>query len=310
MLGDVLHDRSDFKQAETVYQQALALNRQLADVRGEATILNNLGVGCWRRGLLSEASEYLSAPSWRGAVPYRYGERNVDERGAALLGEFGDYREAIKRHEEALEIFRALGARAGEAYALNNIGIVERALGNDEAALRHMTQALAGFEASGEVRGQGRALVHIGQIQLAQGDLGGATGHVTQAFTHPAERRCWGGRRRARSRGAIAEMSGDAGTALKRYDEALERYRSAGSRRGEAAVLNRRGPAFFALGNADGAMESLEAALVIRRRAGLRDAEAKRSTKCRSSRCRRTSCPRPAHIFEPRLPSRRTSAPA
>ena len=57
----------------------------------------------------------------------------------------GDYPAAAASHQQALELFRDLGDRLGQAYALNDLGIVQRLTGDYPAAAASHQQALALF---------------------------------------------------------------------------------------------------------------------------------------------------------------------
>jgi CHAT domain-containing protein len=59
-----------------------------------------------------------------------------------VYGNLGQHRQAISYHEQALAIARAVGNRAGEGIALNNLGLVFYALGQHTQAMQYLEQAL------------------------------------------------------------------------------------------------------------------------------------------------------------------------
>jgi tetratricopeptide (TPR) repeat protein len=54
----------------------------------------------------------------------------------------GDYLSAAQAHEQALDIYRDLGHRLGQANALLHLGIVRRVTGDYPAAAQALEQAL------------------------------------------------------------------------------------------------------------------------------------------------------------------------
>jgi tetratricopeptide (TPR) repeat protein len=63
-------------------------------------------------------------------------------------------RQAIKKWEEALPLYRMVNDRGGEATTLNNIGLVYNALGEKQKALDFYNQALPILRAVGDLGGQ------------------------------------------------------------------------------------------------------------------------------------------------------------
>jgi CHAT domain-containing protein/tetratricopeptide (TPR) repeat protein len=275
MIGDVLHIRGEFEPSETAYLHALTLSRPLGDHRQIGEILNNIGVGHWKRGDLKEATRYFEEAlgEWR-SVSFRSGEASALTNQGNLFFESSDYQQALDRYMAALKIFQA-EHDPREAYTLNNIGVTYRSLGDLDAALTYVSRSLPRFRDSGEQLPEGRALVRLGQIQLARGDshTAGATAKkalgVIRRIDDPiAEADALD------VLGQIAFASGDMQTALSDHEQALTRYRAMGVRRSEATALHHLGTVLAATGETARGLDALERALAIRHEAGLRDAEA------------------------------------
>ena len=81
--GNVAHNLGDFVTARAIYEESLALRRELSDRQGVATSLINLG---------------------------------------SVAQKQGDFAAAHRRHAESLTLFRELGHRVGIAYALGAFG--------------------------------------------------------------------------------------------------------------------------------------------------------------------------------------------
>src|SRR5262245_22005636 len=77
---------------------------------------------------------------------------------------------AVKKYEEALLLWRAIGDRSGEARTLNNIGIVYASLGEKQEALDFYNQALPLRRAVGDRRGEIGTLNNIGLVYDSLGE--------------------------------------------------------------------------------------------------------------------------------------------
>ena len=73
----------------------------------------------------------------------------------------------------ALEIYRALGNRHGEANALTDLGRVRRLTGDYAGADDAHTQALELYRALGHRLGEASALTDLGRVRCLTGDYPG-----------------------------------------------------------------------------------------------------------------------------------------
>jgi tetratricopeptide (TPR) repeat protein len=87
--------------------------------------------------------------SWQQALEiYReIGDRAGEGNALSGLGlayhSLGQYQRAIEFSEQALAIFRDIGDRAGEGTALGNLGVAYRNLGQSQRAIEFHEQDLA-----------------------------------------------------------------------------------------------------------------------------------------------------------------------
>jgi tetratricopeptide (TPR) repeat protein len=88
----------------------------------------------------------------------------------------GDYHTAIQYLEQSLPIQREVGDKAGEGDVLNNLGYTFRKKGEDEKALAHYEKALAIQRAIGNKVGEATSLINISLIATSRGD------HETEHF--------------------------------------------------------------------------------------------------------------------------------
>ena len=82
----------------------------------------------------------------------------------------GDYPAAAASHQQALELYRGLGDRLGQASALDNLGRVQRETGEYPAAAASHQQALELYRDLGHRAGQALAITNLGNVQARTGD--------------------------------------------------------------------------------------------------------------------------------------------
>lgn len=93
-----------------------------------------------------------------------------------------DYRAARDLTERALEVFRALGDRAGVAEALHNLAVIEDRSGSAEEASRLYAHALTEFEATGHAVGVITALYNLAQACMHRRDYIGARAYLERGM--------------------------------------------------------------------------------------------------------------------------------
>jgi len=122
--------------ALALYQESLALRRDLNDLLGMAVSLSNIG------------SAHV---------------------------ELGRYEQAEPAYAEALEFYRALGDQSGIATAFNNQAVATRELGQYERAEALAQESLALRRAQGDLRGVAEATNNLAQVASVQGRYERAT---------------------------------------------------------------------------------------------------------------------------------------
>ena len=90
-------------------------------------------------------------------------------RQAATLRGQGRLEDAVEPIEEALEIFRRVGDRRGEAVTLNRLGLTQARIGDEAGALDSYEAAVAILTELGDSHGAGRVLANLGALQRGQG---------------------------------------------------------------------------------------------------------------------------------------------
>jgi tetratricopeptide (TPR) repeat protein len=216
--------RSHWADWVLTHQIGLASARTLGDRRGEARMLNNLGM------VHGEQHREAAIGFFEQAVAiYReLGDLDGQARAAVNIStawtHLGRFNEALEASQRSLVLQRELGRRYGEGITLSNMGWANRQLGKDEEAIACLQEALAIFRELDDKMTEADALSELGDVYLGMG-------RVNQA--------------------------------MDRLRESLRLWRDIGDRRHQAATLQRLGTALRQAGRLDEARESLAEAQSI-----------------------------------------------
>jgi CHAT domain-containing protein len=163
--------------------QALAIRRSLGDHAGEGAILAEIATGYNVAGDSQKALEYgKQALSAFEAAGVPMGQVNT------LIGIGDIYRnlrdkQAMDYYAKALAIARQANFPRIQASALNKIGSVENALGQNKEALDNYTQALAIFQRMNTADAIGVTLMNIGEAWSELGEKQKALDNDNRALT-------------------------------------------------------------------------------------------------------------------------------
>jgi tetratricopeptide (TPR) repeat protein/transcriptional regulator with XRE-family HTH domain len=94
----------------------------------------------------------------------------------------GDHPAATASHRQALELYRGLDDLLGQASALNNLGLVQFEIDEFSAAVASYRQALALYRDLGDRLGQALATGNLGNVQAATGDYPAAAASHKEAL--------------------------------------------------------------------------------------------------------------------------------
>ncbi|MCE2699424.1 MAG: CHAT domain-containing protein [Anabaena sp. 49633_E8] len=178
-------------------------------------------------------------------------------------------RQAIKKWEEALPLYRMVNDRRGEATTLNNIGFVYDALGEKQKALDFYNQALPIRRAVNDRRGEATTLNNIGFVYDDLGEKQKALDYYNQALPilkAVNDRR--GEATTLNNIGRVYNALGEKQKALDYYNQALPILKAVGDRGGEATTLNNIGGVYSDLGEKQKALDYYNQALPILKAVG------------------------------------------
>jgi tetratricopeptide (TPR) repeat protein len=193
---------------------------------------------------------------------------------AAVLRYDGPWAEAITRHTTALRSARHLGDRAGQAGALNNLGIVRELTGDYPAATRDLNEALGIYRELGDRRGQASALTSLGNVRRLTDQFPAAARDLEEALGICRDLGDRSGQAYALNfLGIVRKLTGDYPEAARDLEESLATYLDVGERRGQAGALLFLGIVRRVTGDYQGAARALEESLSICGDIGYRGAE-------------------------------------
>lgn len=194
----------------------------------------------WMQGYLTEGRR------WLAALLANVDRSTVEERVAARayigIGTLAwcqsDLDVAGRHFEAALEIYRGLADRGGEAASLNALGLVARSRGDHSAAWALHDESLTIRRALGLEAGVASSLNNLGVLAQARGDLESARFHHEESLRI---RRTigdrWGMVLCLNDLGSLEFLQGKAEKGRLRHREALEIARALGDRAGIATSL-------------------------------------------------------------------------
>jgi non-specific serine/threonine protein kinase len=141
--GILTYYQGDYPAARALYEESLAIRREVADRLGIAASLSNLGIVTLNQGDYPAAKAlFEESLAIRRELGDRFGIAvSLSNLGYALLNQ-GDYPAARAPLEESLAICRELGDRFVSALALSNLGYVALNHGDYPAARALLEESL------------------------------------------------------------------------------------------------------------------------------------------------------------------------
>jgi tetratricopeptide (TPR) repeat protein len=198
-----------------------------------------------------------------------------DTRGAAyLLGLRMHPRERIAWFDAKLNAARQLGHRPGEGFALGELGIAYRHLGEARRAIAYCEQALPVLRELGDRRAEGSVLCVLGNAYGDVGEPRWANEYHGQALAISREIGDQRGEGAALGNLGVAHLQlGEAPRAIEYFELQLQIARKIGDLPSESNALGNLGVAYGELGEPQRAIEYFEQHLRIVREIGHRRAE-------------------------------------
>lgn len=207
----------------------------------------------------------------------RTAAEKLSAEGRTLLaaGTADSFRQAIKKFEEALPLWRKAADRYDEAGTLTLIGRIYDALGEQQRALDYFNQTLPLWREIRDRSNEANAFGFIGKIYDALGEKQKALDYYNRALPLLREVKDAGSEAAMLTNiGLIYDALGEKRKALEFYNRALPTLHAGGNRRDEAHTLVNIGLAYDSLGEKQKALDHYRQALTILRTTDDRAAEA------------------------------------
>lgn len=236
-LGALLRALGELDQARQVYEQALALSREIGESKGIAASLNSLGTAVQEQGDHRQALFFFEESL---ALRRTLVDNPSTQRGIAVVlnnigGSWhcqGDFARARAAFDECLAAFRVLGDKHGIAIVLNNLGEAARDQGDYERSLNCHEESLALNHELGNKEGVAFSLTNIGEVAGLQGDFARAEKLTAEALALFRELGHKAGIAVAlNAQGEIAQLHGDFAHALALYRASLGLCQEVGDKR-------------------------------------------------------------------------------
>jgi tetratricopeptide (TPR) repeat protein len=229
--GSLAYRQGDTAVASALYEEGLALLRELGDQRGIANLLNNLGnVACDRGEYDTARTLYAESLAIRRTLRDSRGIASSLINMGSLADDQGDTATARTLYRESLEIGRELGDQWIVAASLLNLGELAESSGDLGTAQRLQEESLAIYRELGDKRGIAASLGNMGHLAMQRGDLEVARALLDESLGIQQE---LGDKRGLAASlhhlGRVARRQGDFPTARARYGASLELYLEQGN---------------------------------------------------------------------------------
>jgi tetratricopeptide (TPR) repeat protein/transcriptional regulator with XRE-family HTH domain len=239
-MGGYLRARGHWQQATAQYRTALRAARAAGDRRGEAGMLDELGLLQQLTGDYPDAAATLT----QAIELFRELGDKPDQAYALnhlglVYGHTSDFRATIDCHQQALELALAAGDKLAEAVSLTGLAMGLLMTGAYPASIENYQQALSLFRGLGSTFDEADALTELGFAWRLTGDYAAALAHEREAlelWRQLGDRlgQAWA----LDELGRVHQETGEYSAAAACLEEALELHRDLGSRHGEIVALN------------------------------------------------------------------------
>ncbi len=173
--GTLAHSHADYRAARALYEESLAITRELGDGAGTSRALNNLGTVAWAQGDWPAARAlYEESLAIRRGLKDRAGMSVSLNNLGNVADDQGDRSGARALYEESLAILRELGDWLGISTSLNNLGCIAQGQGDLPAARALFEESLTLRRELGDRWGTAGSLANLGSVAYAQGDYAAA----------------------------------------------------------------------------------------------------------------------------------------
>jgi predicted ATPase/DNA-binding SARP family transcriptional activator len=238
--GSLAFYQADYPEARGMYEESLAISRELGDRLVTATALNNLGNIAWNQGDYPQAETlYNESLAIRRALGDRLGIATSLHNMAMIAQDRADYSRSRALYEESLAIRRELGDQWGVASCLHNLANNANLQEDYEHAMTLYRQSLAIREELGDRWGIASSLYNQGTVAMVLGDLETASRLCERSLAMQRELGdSWGASYALHGLARIAFLQGDIAASRRLHRECLRMTQELGNKTGSISLLD------------------------------------------------------------------------
>ncbi len=235
----IARDQGDSQRAETLLVEAMTLYRSLADAREVASVLNNLGLVHWHKGVHASARTHFeqALALWK-EVGYQRGIAASLANLGNLSSEEGDYATARSLYERSLNVLRELGDKRVTATLINNLGLACLYAGEYDLARSRLEQSLSIRRTLGDKLGIAQSLINLGFALSSVADYPAARSALQESLALSQDLKYQMGVAESLvNLGAISCCEEDYASAHRLLEQSLRIMRALGEKRGIVVCL-------------------------------------------------------------------------
>lgn len=160
--------RNQSQKALQAFEKNLPYYREAQDKRGQAMMLNNIGLIHQNTGNYLQAIDtYKKALILNQKLKRTFGVANIYSNLGNLYDVQGQYKTALAYHLKALRTRQKIEDKKGEGTSYNNVGVIEYEMKNYAKANGYFLAALKIAREVQNLKGRAHALNNLGLVNLA-----------------------------------------------------------------------------------------------------------------------------------------------
>jgi DNA-binding SARP family transcriptional activator len=263
---------SRFHEAQPCFQRALLIRRAIGDLRGEAEALNCGAIARYHVGDYRDVlTDFGLALRLNRSIGDRHGEYMTLNNIGKVQKDLGRHDAALQNYRASFKIIQEVGTRQDLAVILNNLGELSE---QPEDALRYFGSAVELYREVKDRRGEANSLVNLAYTLQHSGRVNESIAHFQQALEIAQQIGDRYEQTRSLIGLGVAQYDlGHYGTALDACMQGLKLAREMAEPREEAQALERIGTTILMLHGPSKARPWWEQALALYEQLGLPEAE-------------------------------------
>lgn len=254
-----------FEDAESLFQNSVAISEKINDKAGASSTYNNIGVTYYYRGDFQKTIVYYNKSI---KIDEELGKKDGVAGSLINIGnlyrKLGNLDTAVEYYNRSLKIQEELKNKKGIAGALNNIGVIFEKEGNYAKAIEYYTRSLSIQEELGNDSEIASSLLNIGNIYDNQYDYDKALDYYRRSLS--LEEKLNNKEGISKCLFNIADVYADLGnldTALVYHEKSLSLKQEIGKKDGIANSMSLIGNIYFNKGDNEKARKYNETSLQI-----------------------------------------------